>query len=297
MVKNNKLGIGMPAYNSAKYIRETIESILNQTYQDFELHISDNASTDDTEVICREYQKLDSRVKYHRNKINIGANYNFNEAFCYTNSLYFKWVSSSDIHAPESLQRCVEVLEKQQDVVLCYPKTKFFADNLDSSVDYEDGLNLQEEEIFLRFKKYIEKIEYNHVLYGVIRSEVLKKTKLMKNFNRGDISLLAEIALHGKFFEVPIHLYFRRMEPKTTTKFYSKEELARHFDPNLDKLCYQNFKWYMSLYSGVGRTKMSKDEKIKIYFEIMKYIRWDRLALIKELYEDTCYKLRKRLFK
>lgn len=287
----------MPAYNSEKYIKATLESILNQTYQDFELHISDNASTDGTEAICQEYQKLDPRVKYHRNKTNIGANYNFNKAFSFTNSLYFKWVSSSDIHGPESFERCIEVLDKQDDVVLCYPKTKFFTENINSSTEYEDNLNLQEEELFLRFKKYIEKVKYNHVLYGVIRSEVLKKTTLMKNYNRGDISLLAEIALHGKFVEIPYYLYFRRMEPKTSTKFYSKEELAKHFDPTSDKLCFQNFKWYMSLYSSIVRTDMSKENKMKLYFEVMKYVRWDRSTLIKEFYEDACYKFKKRFYK
>lgn len=134
------------------------------------------------------------------------------------------------------------------------------------------------------------------MLYGVIRSEVLRKTGLMKNFSQGDVSLFAEIALHGKFFEVPSHLYFRRMGPETSTKFYSKEELTKHIDPNLDKLCFQKFKWYMGLYSGVRRTEMPKDDKIKIYFEIIKYIKWDRFGLIKEFYEDTCFKLRKRFF-
>lgn len=287
----------MPAYNSEKYIKETLESILNQTYQDFELHISDNASTDGTEAICQEYQRLDSRVKYHRSIKNIGANYNFNNAFSYTNSPYFKWVSSSDIHSPESFERCIEVLDEHDDVVLCYPKTKFFTEDLNSSTEYEDDLNLQEDELFLRFKKYIEKVQYNHVLYGVIRSDVLKKTQLMKNFNRGDISLLAEIALHGKFVEIPSYLYFRRMEPKTSTKFYTQEELAKHFDPTIEKLCFQNFKWYMSLYSSIVRTDMSKNDKKKLYFEVMKYIRWDRSTLIKEFYQDTCYKIKKQFYK
>ncbi|MEM7757352.1 MAG: glycosyltransferase family 2 protein [Cyanobacteria bacterium P01_A01_bin.40] len=82
MSQNNPLiSIGMPVYNGANFIREAFDSILSQTYENFELIISDNASTDETEKICREYMSQDSRFRYYRSQQNLGAAWNFNRVF------------------------------------------------------------------------------------------------------------------------------------------------------------------------------------------------------------------------
>src|SRR3954470_9957348 len=73
--------IGLPCYNSEKYLVQSIESLLSQTYGNFVLIISDNASTDRTEEICRRYAAADARVRYVRNPVNIGMSGNFNRVF------------------------------------------------------------------------------------------------------------------------------------------------------------------------------------------------------------------------
>ncbi|MBD2214537.1 glycosyltransferase family 2 protein [Nostoc linckia FACHB-104] len=98
-----RLSIGLPVYNGKKFIRESIDCILNQTFQDFELIISDNASTDNTEKICREYAAKDNRIRYYRNAKNIGCARNFHRAFELSTGEYFKWVAYDDLHAPEYL--------------------------------------------------------------------------------------------------------------------------------------------------------------------------------------------------
>ena len=98
-----RVSIGMPVYNGEKYLEEAIQSILAQTYSDFELVISDNASTDKTQEICLEYAARDSRVRYHRNEKNLGAAPNYNRTFELSTGQYFKWADYDDLLAEEFL--------------------------------------------------------------------------------------------------------------------------------------------------------------------------------------------------
>jgi glycosyltransferase involved in cell wall biosynthesis len=72
------VSFGVPVYNGHRHLRETLDSLLAQTYSDFELIISDNASTDATPDICQEYASRDSRIQYHRQTENVGAPENWN---------------------------------------------------------------------------------------------------------------------------------------------------------------------------------------------------------------------------
>src|ERR1043165_9639676 len=117
-----KVSIGLPVYNGANYLAESIDSILQQTYSDFELIISDNASTDATEELCRSYAARDGRVRYFRQKQNLGCALNSNFVFRQSTGEYFKWISHDDLHAPRFVERCVEVPDRDPSVSICCPK-------------------------------------------------------------------------------------------------------------------------------------------------------------------------------
>jgi glycosyltransferase involved in cell wall biosynthesis len=112
MTGRPKVSIGMPVYNREPYIPAVLDSVLSQTYRDFELLISDNASTDRTEAIGREYAARDSRIRYVRNATNLGLAGNYNSVFRLAVGEYFRWVAGDDLCAPESLAACVEVLDR-----------------------------------------------------------------------------------------------------------------------------------------------------------------------------------------
>src|SRR5262245_11232182 len=76
-----RVSIGMPVYNADKFLPEALQSLVNQSFADFEIVISDNASTDRTEEICRSYAQRDQRIRYFRNTTNIGVFRNFNQVF------------------------------------------------------------------------------------------------------------------------------------------------------------------------------------------------------------------------
>ena len=117
------VSIGLPVFNGDRFLRESIDSLLAQSFSDFELVISDNASTDDTSAICEEYERADSRIRYVRNKTNIGGFRNHNKVFELSTGKYFAWASHDDIRLPKYIESCVEVLERSRETILCYTKT------------------------------------------------------------------------------------------------------------------------------------------------------------------------------
>ncbi|HMB96546.1 MAG TPA: glycosyltransferase family A protein, partial [Tepidisphaeraceae bacterium] len=118
-----KVSIGMPVRNGQRFIRQAIDSLLAQTFTNFELIICDNASTDSTEAICREYASRDSRVRYFRNSRNLGPAGNHNKCVDLSQGDYFRWHAHDDMCAPDYLEKCVECLDHNPDVVIAYPRT------------------------------------------------------------------------------------------------------------------------------------------------------------------------------
>ena len=116
--KKPQVSIGMPVYNGEKYIRQAMDSLLAQDYKNFELIISDNASTDRTQDICLDYEAQDRRVRYYRNEINMGATWNFNRVFDLSRGNYYMWASHDDYWDPRYLQSCLEAFETSDAIVL-----------------------------------------------------------------------------------------------------------------------------------------------------------------------------------
>ena len=227
------ISIGLPVYNGERFLRTAVESLLSQTFEDFELIVSDNASTDGTEEICREFVRRDARVRYVRQDVNRGAAWNFNEVFLLSKAPYFKWAASDDACLPTLLQRCVEALFADRGAAMAFPcpvaidaDDKPFDDSTlrDSSGNVREQLDraslahrrlrLMSEFPHVRFQYVINHFFYCNEIYGVIRSDLLRTTKLHRSFYGADKVLLAELALRGKFIEInePLFLWRRHAE-------------------------------------------------------------------------------------
>lgn len=203
----------MPVRNGRRYIRQAIESLLSQTMGDFELIICDNASSDDTQDICRDYETRDSRVRYHRNERDIGPAANFNRCVELARGKYFRWHAHDDLCASRYLERCVETLEQDATVVLAYPRTTI--------VD-ETGAAIEQYEFHPRTnwprasRRFAELVLVNHRLhraveiFGLMRLESLRQTPLQGAYARGDSVLLVRLALLGRFVELPQRLFLSR---------------------------------------------------------------------------------------
>jgi glycosyltransferase involved in cell wall biosynthesis len=217
----HRLSIGLPVFNGENYLREALDSILAQTYTDFELIISDNASTDRTKNICYTYAAVDNRIRYYRNDRNVGAPMNYNLTFILSRGEYFKWASHDDLLAPEYLLRCVSVLDEDPSIVLCHSRTARINERGAMVGNYDHKMRIDSQKMNERFRDLIS-IQHNPCwpIFGVIRSDILKRTPLHGNYPGADGNLLAEIALYGRIFEIPEYLFFRRDHPQAYTQKY-----------------------------------------------------------------------------
>jgi len=120
--KPPRVGVGLPVRNGEATLPRTLDSLLSQTFDAFEIVVVDNFSTDRTQEICLAYADKDPRVRYHRNEENIGQIANFNRAYELSRGEYFRWVGCNDWWEPTYFQRCVEALDRQPSAVLvtCY---------------------------------------------------------------------------------------------------------------------------------------------------------------------------------
>jgi glycosyltransferase involved in cell wall biosynthesis len=208
-----RVSVGLPVYNGEQFLEDLLNSLVVQTYRDFELVICDNASNDRTPEICKSYVSQNKQFHYYRNDKNLGAARNWNRTFKLSSGEYFKWVACDDVYAPTHLERCVEVLDQEPTVVLSYPKTIIIDEKGEKLCDYEDRLNLRSLMPHKRLRQFLHKPPGCNPLYGLMRAEVLGKTQLMVAYDSADYNLLVEMCLRGEFFEVPEPLFYRRSHP------------------------------------------------------------------------------------
>lgn len=226
-----RLSVGLPVFNGEKYLRASIDSILHQTYRDFELIISDNASTDRTMEICLEYQARDPRIRYVRNDENLGASENFNNVFRYSRGEYFKWAAADDVIAPTFFETCIGILDRDPSIVLCYSKVYRIdtAGEVDGVYDYPMRIDAHEEHI--RFSDLILTDHQSWAVFGIMRREILVETPLIAAFVGSDRVLLAEMSLRGRLYEIQDYLFYRRDHPECSERKHDAYTLLAWYDP------------------------------------------------------------------
>ncbi|HKS49577.1 MAG TPA: glycosyltransferase family 2 protein [Amycolatopsis sp.] len=207
-----RLSVGLPVYNGENFLAESIEALLGQSHEDYELIISDNASTDNTEEICRKFAAQDSRIRYIRQRNNLGCAPNHNFVFDVSRGELFKWASHDDLYARDLLRRCVEALDEHPDVVAAHGWTAMIdsAGAVTRAIDYP--LKTGSPHAPERFRSMLF-ANGGDDDGAVIRSQVLRRIKPLNSYHHADRTFITELALHGPFHQVPDWLYFRRDHP------------------------------------------------------------------------------------
>ena len=279
-----KVTVGLPVYNGERYLEDTLKTVLNQTYSDFQLIIADNASTDRTEEVCRDYASRDKRIRYLRNSINMGASKNYSCCFQPARSPYFRWQNADDPIEPTLIERCVAVLDNNPDVVLAYGQTRIIDENGRVTSNYQDNLNLSTPNAAQRFIDCIANIGLQNVMYGLIRRDALARTALLGNYLASDLNLIAEIALYGQFREIPEHLFNRRMHPQASSWDRSDTERQRDFwDPSKRRLIMQTWRSIYEYYKAAARAPIPLKDKSRIGYFLLKRAYWRKSHMKDEL--------------
>jgi hypothetical protein len=227
-----RVTVGLPVFNGERYLAEAIESILAQDFDDFELLVADNASTDRTRDIVRCFAARDDRIRLLTSDENHGAAWNFNRLVPRARGQYFKWASSDDLLRPEYVSRCIEVLDADAGVVLAYARTSLVDADGRWLRDHEDGLHLPQQQAWLRLRSFAMNRWLCNPCFGVMRTEVMRSTGLIGPTVSSDVTFLAQMALAGRIHEVSDRLFLRRVvDTSCGLGQLSRAEVSAWFDP------------------------------------------------------------------
>jgi glycosyltransferase involved in cell wall biosynthesis len=269
-----KVSIGLAVFNGENYLREALDSILAQTFTDFELIICDNCSTDSTVEICKAYAESDPRISLHLSERNRGGAWNFNRAFEYSTGKYFRWAAHDDKVAPVLLERCVEVLDNNPDVALCYPKTVVIDEVGEAKKYYSDHMDLRSVDQCERFSDFLFcPYRENFLIFGLMRRDVLKKTLLHQPYESADRILVAEMTLRGQFSEIDEYLFFRRDHPMTSRRAnIGTRQINAWFDPDRKTIIYSTtLRVFLEYIKFPLRFPMRFRDILRFYYIIAKY--------------------------
>ena len=280
-----RVSIGMPVFNGEPYLEKALRSLLSQTFPDFELIVSNNASTDRTGEICRDYASQDPRIRYYCNEVNVGFCRNQNRVYGLSRARYFLLAHSDDIRAPQYLERTVSVLDFDPSVVVCYSKT--------IDIDANDKM-LPRIDPVLRFDslqlrdRFRDTIRMDHICepdFGLTRTDILKKTMLHGDYADSDRVLLAELVLHGRFYQIPEYLFFRRAHSLQSTAIApSRQARTVWFDPaHKDKLIFPHFKQFKEYLRAIGRAPISWRDRVWCFAEMLRWMKTNRKRLLSDV--------------
>lgn len=270
------LSVGLPVYNGERYIRQSIESLLGQSYTDFELIISDNASTDATQEICREYAKEDSRIRYFRQPRNIGLAPNHNFVVYESKGKLFKWAAGDDLYARSLLERCVAALDENPDVVLAHSWTAKIDGAGTLTAAFEYPMSTSSPRAPERFRSVLFDSGGDDD-YGVVRIDVLRRTAMKESYHHADHTIIAELVLHGRFYQVPDWLFFRREHPGQSGRTSIRKRCA-NFDPRLANpllhpvpRLYAEYVW--GYVAAIRRAPLSRADRQACYRHLAEWLR------------------------
>lgn len=284
-----KISIGMPVYNGEPYIGIAIDAILDQTFEDFELIISDNASTDATEQICRDFAARDKRIVYCRNPQNIGAAGNYNRLVDMARADYFRWSNADDMIAPQLLERCVSVLDATPDAVLSYGKTKIIDADGNECEDYDDNLDLQDERPSDRFAKFHDCVGLTNVIYGLMRTNAVRCTAKMGDgtYPAADTNFMGELTLYGKFVEIPEYLFYRRMHAGASTAVKGDDARQTYFwSAGGGGFILPEWRKNAAYLNAIRRAPVDFGDKQRLGVYMLRRMYWGKRGLLGELLAD-----------
>lgn len=284
-----RVTIGMPVYNGERYLEKALRSILAQSFEDFELLVSDNASTDRTVEIVRDHAARDTRISLHVNATNAGAAPNYNALVPRARGEFFKWAAHDDVLAPAYLERCVLALDRDPAAVLAYPTTVMI-DTADrpTGADPWDRVTVLAATPSERFRSFITaawpQLGCNAV-FGVIRTAALRQTRLVGAYASSDKILLAELALLGTFLHLPDPLFLRREHPDSSVRANpGVEERNQWFTTSGGGPSgFIRWHWVAELLRGVQHVSLPAAERLRAALMVRHHLSNDRRLLTAEL--------------
>jgi glycosyltransferase involved in cell wall biosynthesis len=237
-----RVSIGLPVCNGERYLAKSFESLLGQTFTDLEIVVCDNTSTDGTADIARSFASRDSRVRYIRNPVNIGANRNYNLSMKLSRGDYFKLGADDDLLEPTYVEKMVAVLDADPLVSVAHSAIRYIDDNglpltydpargryFDESgrtiIEPPDPNYATDDDPVRRFRSVLNRTTTSHFALGLLRASVLRRTAGFGLYYSADRAFLAEMALYGRFVDLPEVLFHKREHSKNSRSLSPEDKI------------------------------------------------------------------------
>ncbi len=279
------VSVGLPVYNGESYLDLAIRAALEQTHEDFELILGDNASTDGTSEICEQWAKDDKRVRWARSEVHTGAAGNFNRTFSLARGQYFRWAAHDDLTEATYLERCLERLRGDNNIVLVHSEMVEIDERgcINDALGWpiEDGAHPDP------IKRFAGAIDLSHGcfdVFGLIRKAALAKTKLIAPYLGSDRVLLAELALQGRLERVDEVLFQSREHPQRSIRMRSDSARDQWFASGRRSAKFRpNWRRFHAVRDAVARAELSIGQRMRCQAEITKWALKQRGSLYREV--------------
>ncbi len=275
--------VGVPVYNGEQYLAATLDSLLNQTFEDFVILVGDNASTDGTAEIIAEYAARDSRVRHVRHARNLGAAGNYNRLCELAETEFFRWSAGDDLSGPRFLETCLDVLRREPDAALVYPRVMLIDETGATIEEYDEKLHLPQSGAADRFFTLLRNVGLCNALYGVARTETLRRTRLLGRYLGSDIVFQAELSLYGKIVEVPEVLLYRRMHAAAFTNMTVEQMVEFNNPGRRQKVEFYRWRHLREHFHSAFRAQLPMGERLRVVTGLVRLAAWGRDDLIEEL--------------
>jgi glycosyltransferase involved in cell wall biosynthesis len=299
MSSSPSLTVGMPVFNAERFLAKALDSILGQTFSDLELIISDNASTDSTEEICRRYAARDSRIRYLRNEKNMGAGWNFRRVYSLASGKYYKQAAHDDFLEPTFLEECITALEADPSLVLAHTRTKVVSPAGDLVEYYDWPLRFTSPDPLIRWRDLLLNDHKCFQIFGVFRLDALRQWPPQGSYVNSDGVLLAQVGLLGRFWESDKFLFIstrHENQSMQTVPVRLKSEgfrlIRRHgtlpcpewWDPTKSRaVTFPEFRQFYEYAASVKRAPLSAMQKLHAYALMLPWTKKHFRRMMKDL--------------
>jgi glycosyltransferase involved in cell wall biosynthesis len=300
MTQTPLVSVGLFVYNGERFIEEALDSIVNQTFTDFELIISDNASTDRTGEIAKAYARRDHRIRYHRSEKNLGPGRNAQRVYELATGKYFRWAAVDDLLEPDLLRRCVEVLENDPGCVLAYAGTREVDLNGRFIKNYVTPMKVDSNDPVARFREMLLIDCWCYQIYGVMRMSALRQLPPQGIYVNGDGILLARMSLLGRFYEIPEHLFISRhhsgqsirglpmrlKQPRRLrlTNRYGTLPCPEWWDPaKTHSITFPEFRQLLEYFLSIYYGPLGAEQRLHCYFILLYWIKMHFRHMLKDV--------------
>lgn len=274
-----KISIGLPVFDGEQYLDGAIESIVSQTYPDFELIVADNCSSDASLAIARRWQERDRRIRVIESAVNLGAAPNFNRVFAEARGKFFKWAACDDLIEPEFLQKCIDRMEENPATVLVYSDAMDIDERGDAIgliYDTEMDMKTDSSDPVLRFRDLV---LCNHScisVFGLIQREALARTGLIDSFVGSDRALLVQLALMGPFSKIAEPLILHREHAGRSTRSVPEpKDRAAWFDTSLSAArVFPHWRLLKEYGLAIVRSEMRLRQRSQCFVHLLRWVRW-----------------------